>query len=90
MPALLDLLYREYCRARLAEMRKQRLPADNGEVPDANCDGNHAGDCAGDPGRTRQSTSPNCEGSGQDKVLRKCPTAISAISRGSVTPDVPT
>ena len=23
MPAILDLLYREYCRARLAEMRKQ-------------------------------------------------------------------
>jgi hypothetical protein len=25
MPALFDLLYREYCRARLAEMRKQLL-----------------------------------------------------------------
>jgi predicted ATPase len=25
MPALLELLYREYCRARLAEMRKQLL-----------------------------------------------------------------
>jgi hypothetical protein len=23
MPVLIDLLYREYCRARLAEMRKQ-------------------------------------------------------------------
>ncbi|MBR0858133.1 hypothetical protein [Bradyrhizobium liaoningense] len=27
MPAILDLLYREYCRARLAEMRKQLLIA---------------------------------------------------------------
>jgi hypothetical protein len=25
MPAIFDLLYREYCRARLAEMRKQLL-----------------------------------------------------------------
>jgi hypothetical protein len=25
MPALIDLLYREYCRARLTEMRKQLL-----------------------------------------------------------------
>lgn len=25
MPTILDLLYREYCRARLAEMRKQLL-----------------------------------------------------------------
>ncbi|TWB62771.1 hypothetical protein [Bradyrhizobium sacchari] len=27
MPIILDLLYREYCRARLAEMRKQLLIA---------------------------------------------------------------
>ena len=27
MPAIFDLLYREYCRARLAEMRKQILAA---------------------------------------------------------------
>ena len=27
MPAILELLYREYCRARLAEMRKQLLIA---------------------------------------------------------------
>ncbi|WP_314960015.1 hypothetical protein [Bradyrhizobium cosmicum] len=27
MPAILDLLYRQYCRARLAEMRKQLLIA---------------------------------------------------------------
>ncbi|WP_245318297.1 hypothetical protein [Bradyrhizobium sp. DOA1] len=25
MPTILDMLYREYCRARLAEMRKQLL-----------------------------------------------------------------
>ena len=47
MPALLDVLYREYCRARLAEMRQQLLV--NREVPDANGD---AGGSAGgvDPG----------------------------------------
>jgi hypothetical protein len=29
MPTILDMLYREYCRARLAEMRKQLLIAAN-------------------------------------------------------------
>jgi len=37
MPAIFDVLYREYCRARFAEMRKQLLV--NREVPDANGDG---------------------------------------------------
>ena len=39
MPAIFDFLYREYCRARLAEMRKQLLiRPDHHEVPEANCD----------------------------------------------------
>jgi hypothetical protein len=43
MPALFDILYREYCRARLAEMRKQLLISpERHEVPDAVCDGNDA------------------------------------------------
>ena len=48
MPAIFDLLYREYCRARLAEMRKQLLirPV-NHEVLAANCDGSDAGGSAG-------------------------------------------
>ena len=34
MPTILDLLYREYCRARLAEMRKQLLiVAERSEAP---------------------------------------------------------
>lgn len=38
MPAILDLLYREYCRARLAEMRKQLLIAtERFEALDADC-----------------------------------------------------
>jgi hypothetical protein len=38
MPALFDLLYREYCRARLAEMRKQLLISPRThEVPEALC-----------------------------------------------------
>jgi hypothetical protein len=37
MSTWLDLLYREYCRARLAEMRKQLLlSATNDEIPAAN------------------------------------------------------
>ena len=50
MSAILDLLYREYCRARLAEMRKQLLisvPAD--EIPEANWD---ASDPAGSDDRS--------------------------------------
>ena len=39
MPAILDLLYREYCRARLAEMRKHLLISpERHEVPEAICD----------------------------------------------------
>jgi hypothetical protein len=40
VPAIFDLLYREYCRARLAEMRKQLLIPRTGsqEVSEANCD----------------------------------------------------
>jgi hypothetical protein len=47
MPVLFDILYREYCRARLAEMRKQLLLTDRHEASEANCaDG--AADRAGD------------------------------------------
>jgi hypothetical protein len=51
MPALFDYLYGEYCRARLAEMRKQLLiRAESQEVPEANFDAGEAGDDA-DRGR---------------------------------------
>jgi hypothetical protein len=44
MPAILDLLYREYCRARLAEMRKQLLiSTESQSVPEANRDVDHLG-----------------------------------------------
>jgi hypothetical protein len=38
MPVILDLLYREYCRARLAEMRKQLLIPTSDETPETNWD----------------------------------------------------
>ena len=39
MSAIFDLLYREYCRARLAEMRKQLLVSVRAdEIPEANWD----------------------------------------------------
>lgn len=39
MPAIFDLLYREYCRARLAEMRKQLLiTGQSPEILQADCD----------------------------------------------------
>ncbi|WP_083519251.1 hypothetical protein [Bradyrhizobium jicamae] len=41
MSAILDLLYREYCRARLAEMRQQLLlSVASEEIPAANSDAN--------------------------------------------------
>ncbi|MGY3620064.1 hypothetical protein ACVJGD_006260 [Bradyrhizobium sp. USDA 10063] len=45
MSAILDLLYREYCRARLAEMRQQLLiPVASDEIRETNWD---SGDSAG-------------------------------------------
>jgi hypothetical protein len=42
MPAIFDLLYREYCRSRLAEMRKQLLiQPKSGGLPQTNCDACH-------------------------------------------------
>ena len=44
MPAIFDLLYREYCRARLAEMRQQLLISTESQaVPEANCDVGYLG-----------------------------------------------
>ena len=43
MPAIFDLLYREYCRARLAEMRKQLLISpERHEVSEVICDAKDA------------------------------------------------
>jgi len=42
MSTIFDLFYREYCRARLAEMRKQLLiPVTSDEVLEARCDAGH-------------------------------------------------
>jgi hypothetical protein len=42
VPAMFDFLYYEYCRARLAEMRKQLLiRAESHEVPEVNFDARH-------------------------------------------------
>ena len=38
MRTIFDFLYREYCRARLAEMRKQLLLVSGSGVTEANCD----------------------------------------------------
>ena len=43
MPAIFDLLYREYCNARLAEMRQQLLISpESHRVPEALCDAKNA------------------------------------------------
>ena len=41
MPTIFDFLYREYCRARLAEMRKQLLLVSGPAVAEVNCDLSH-------------------------------------------------
>jgi len=44
MPAIFDLLYREYCNARLAEMRQQLLISpESHRVPEALCDAKDTG-----------------------------------------------
>lgn len=44
MPTIFDLLYREYCRARLAEMRKQLLISrKRHEVRESFCDAKDVG-----------------------------------------------
>lgn len=44
MPIIFDLLYREYCRARLAEMRKQLLvPVVGDEILEAERDDRNPG-----------------------------------------------
>ena len=46
MPTIFDFLYREYCRARLAEMRKQLLISVESHEVSANCDVSHLGGSA--------------------------------------------
>ncbi len=70
MPAIFDVLYREYCRARLAEMRKQ--PLVNSEVPAAKCDAgdsNDAADPASNVGDFSTATSHE-DGHGAPKMQR--------------------
>jgi len=47
MPIIFDVLYREFCRARLAEMRQQLLlwPG-TPVVPEENCEAGHPDDAA--------------------------------------------
>ena len=47
MPIIFDMLYREFCHARLAEMRKQLLlwPG-NPVAPEKNCEAGHPDDAA--------------------------------------------
>jgi hypothetical protein len=64
MSTIFDLLYREYCRARLAEMRKQLLnPVAGGEVLEPHWDG-------GDPA----SRSDGASGSGDAVTTNEAPT----------------
>jgi hypothetical protein len=60
VPALFDMLYREFCRARLAEVRKQLflIQTNSPESPEA--DGNvRSSDGLGEPPGPRSDTSAN-------------------------------
>lgn len=50
LPALFDFLYREYCRARLVEMRKQLLLSRTNSPESTEADGNISSDGANDRG----------------------------------------
>lgn len=50
MPALFDFLYREYCRARLVEMRRQLLLSRTNGPESTEADGNISSDGANDRG----------------------------------------
>jgi hypothetical protein len=64
MSTIFDLLYREYCRARLAEMRKQLLiPVASDEVLEARWE---AGDPAGSSARS--------SGRGDGSATKEAPT----------------
>ncbi len=54
MPTIFDFLYREYCRARLTEMRKQLLLVPGPAASQANYDVSHLGasDCRSGNDRT--------------------------------------
>ena len=53
MPTIFDFLYREYCRARLAEMRKQLLISPKRhDVSEAFCDAKDVGANPADAGET--------------------------------------
>ena len=67
MPALFNFLYREYCRARLAEMRKQLLIRAQNEIPKANCD-------AGLPDAAADRDS--CLGEGQNEADAERPARV--------------
>src|SRR6266436_279410 len=63
MPAIFDFLYREYCRARLAEMRKQLLISNASQpVPEQNRDLDYpAGSAGRDSGFGDDGTAPQNE-----------------------------
>jgi hypothetical protein len=70
MPAIFDLLYREYCRARLAEMRKQLLiSVENRETPGSDCDVGHPA-VAADPDSGFGNSGPTKEASAMGDELR--------------------
>jgi hypothetical protein len=56
MPTIFDFLYREYCRARLAEMRKQLLLVSGAPTPEVNCDVSHLSDSNNGLGDDRTAT----------------------------------
>src|SRR5258708_16804117 len=89
MPAIFDLLYREYCRARLAEMRKQLLISpERHEAPEAICD---AKDAVGaspashvSGGRSDGPVVPNPLAAASNPISRPLPP----VSRGDRAPTI--
>jgi hypothetical protein len=80
MPTIIDRLYREYCRARLAEMRKQLLiRPESQELPEANCDVSQPNGAADRGGNRNETTTAGKFGIGRDSPL--CDRSLTPRSR---------
>jgi hypothetical protein len=88
MPTIFDFLYREYCRARLTEMRKQLLLVSGRPIPEVSCDVSHLGDSNDGFGDDRTATQHealhiSCDGAAIDG-RRAVPDGAGPVARSAL------
>jgi hypothetical protein len=73
--SILELLYREFCRARLSEMRRQfLLRPGTPVVPEENCEAGHPDDAS--DRRSSQECDNNAQRSLSGHLRSECPTWV--------------